>query len=314
MGANAFINKYSDIVLAVIVVAIVGMMIVPLPTHLLDVLLTLNISIAVLVLLISLYVPAALHLSVFPTLLLITTMYRLSLTISTTRLILLTGDPGEVVVAFGKFVVQGNFVVGAIIFIILTVVNFIVISKGSERVAEVAARFTLDAMPGKQMSIDADLRAGAIDMEQGKKKRRDLERESSLFGAMDGAMKFVKGDAIAGIIITVVNIVGGLIIGVMQKGLSVGDAAKKYTLLTIGDGLVGMIPAILISTCAGIIVTRVGGEEEGNHLGKDMGSQLTAYPKAIAIAAAMLIVLGLVPGLPKIPFFLLGIGSGFGAF
>ncbi|MBU8894983.1 type III secretion system export apparatus subunit SctV [Corallococcus sp. M34] len=310
---NSFLSKYSDIVLAIVVVAIVGMMIVPLPTLLLDVLLTLNISISVVLLLISLYVPAALHLSVFPTLLLITTMFRLALTISTTRLILLTGDPGEVVVAFGKFVVQGNFIVGMIIFLILVVVNFIVISKGSERVAEVAARFTLDAMPGKQMSIDADLRAGVIDQDQGKKKRRDLERESQLFGAMDGAMKFVKGDAIASIIITVINIVGGLIIGVTQKGLAVGDAAQKYTLLTIGDGLVGMIPAILISTCAGIIVTRVGGEEEGAHLGKDVGSQLTAYPKAIAIASGMLIALGLIPGLPKIPFFFLGAGAGFGA-
>ncbi|MCP3141406.1 type III secretion system export apparatus subunit SctV [Pyxidicoccus xibeiensis] len=311
---NSFLSKYSDIVLALVVVGIVGMMIVPLPTLLLDVLLTLNISISVVLLLVSLYVPAALHLTVFPTLLLITTMFRLSLTISTTRLILLTGDPGEVVIAFGNFVVQGNFVVGAILFIILVIVNFIVISKGSERVAEVAARFTLDAMPGKQMSIDADLRAGSIDQDQGKKKRRDLERESQLFGAMDGAMKFVKGDAIASIIITVVNIVGGLIIGVTQKGMSAADAAEKYTLLTIGDGLVSMIPAILISTCAGIIVTRVGGEEEGAHLGMDMGSQLTAYPKAIAIAAGMLIVLGLVPGLPKIPFFLLGIGAGFGAY
>jgi len=314
LSDNTFIKKYSDIVLAVVVVAIVGMMIVPLPTPLLDLLLTLNISIAVMILLISLYVPHALRLSVFPTLLLITTMYRLSLTISTTRLILLTGDPGEVVVAFGNFVVRGNFVVGAVIFVILVVVNFIVIAKGSERVAEVAARFTLDAMPGKQMSIDADLRAGAIDMEEGRRKRRDLERESSLFGAMDGAMKFVKGDAIAGIIITVVNIVGGLVIGVMQKGLPIGQAAQKYTLLTIGDGLVGMIPAILISTAAGIIVTRVGGEEEGSHLGADAGTQLTAYPKAIAIAGAMLIVLGVIPGLPTVPFLLLGCSAAFGAY
>ncbi|MDY7225512.1 type III secretion system export apparatus subunit SctV [Hyalangium rubrum] len=310
---NSFLSKYSDIVLACVVVAIVGMMIVPLPTLLLDVLLTFNISISVVLLLISLYVPTALRLSVFPTLLLITTMYRLALTISTTRLILLTGDPGEVVVAFGKFVVQGNFVVGAIIFIILTVVNFIVISKGSERVAEVAARFTLDAMPGKQMSIDADMRAGSIDMEEGKRKRRDLERESQLFGAMDGAMKFVKGDAIASIIITVINIVGGLIIGVMQKGMEVGAAAQKYALLTIGDGLVGMIPAILISTCAGIIVTRVGGDEEGNHLGKDVGTQLTAYPKAIGIAGGMLFLLSVIPGLPTIPFLALGGAASFGA-
>jgi type III secretion protein V len=311
--SNTFISKYSDIVLACVVVAIIGMMIVPLPTLLLDVLLTLNISISVVLLLISLYVPQALRLSVFPTLLLITTLFRLALTISTTRLILLTGDPGEVVVAFGDFVVQGNFVVGLIIFVILVIVNFIVISKGSERVAEVAARFTLDAMPGKQMSIDADMRAGSIDQDEGKRRRRDLERESQLFGAMDGAMKFVKGDAIASIIITVVNIVGGLIIGVTQKNMAVGDAAEKYTLLTIGDGLVGMIPAILISTCAGIIVTRVGGDEEGANLGQDMGTQLTAYPKAIAIAAGMLVILGLIPGLPKIPFFLLAAAAGFGA-
>jgi type III secretion protein V len=313
MENKTFLDRYSDIVLAVAVVAIVAMMIVPLPTPLLDVLLTLNISIAVMVLLISLYVPHALRLSIFPTLLLITTMFRLALTISTTRLILLTGDPGEVVVAFGNFVVRGNFVVGAVIFLILVVVNFIVISKGSERVAEVAARFTLDAMPGKQMSIDADMRSGAIDQDEGRKRRRDLERESALFGAMDGAMKFVKGDAIAGIIITAINIVGGLIIGVMQRGLTVGDAAKKYTLLTIGDGLVGMIPAILISMAAGVIVTRVGGDEEGTHLGKDVGSQLTAYPKAIAISAGMLVALGLVPGLPQVPFFLLGGGAAAGA-
>ncbi|MBX5482222.1 MAG: type III secretion system export apparatus subunit SctV [Myxococcaceae bacterium] len=313
MNANSFLAKYSDVVLAFAVVAIVGMMIVPLPTHLLDLLLTLNISVSVILVLTSLYVPSALRLSVFPSLLLITTMFRLALTISTTRLILLTGDPGEVVPAFGKFVVGGNFVVGAVIFVILVVVNFIVISKGSERVAEVAARFTLDAMPGKQMSIDADLRAGAIDMEEGKRRRRDLERESALFGAMDGAMKFVKGDAIAGIIVTVVNIVGGLVIGVLQKGLPLAEAARKYTLLTIGDGLVGMIPALLISTAAGIIVTRVQGDTEGDHLGKDVGAQLTAYPKAIAIAAAMLVLLGAIPGLPTIPFLILGGGAGAGA-
>ncbi len=310
----AFINKYSDILLAIVVIAIIGMLIVPLPTFLLDVLLTFNISLSVLILLISLYIPGALQISIFPTLLLITTMYRLALTVSTTRLILSVGDAGEVVYAFGNFVARGNFVVGGIIFVILVIVNFIVISKGSERVAEVAARFTLDAMPGKQMSIDADLRAGSIEMEEGKRKRRDLERESQLFGAMDGAMKFVKGDAIAGIIITVVNIVGGLAIGVGQKGLGVAEAAQKYALLTIGDGLVGMIPAILISTAAGIIVTRVGGEEEGAHLGKDISTQLIAYPRAIMIAAGMLFVLALVPGLPKAPFFLLSITAGGAAY
>jgi len=310
VNAKELLNKYSDILLAVIVIAIVSMMIVPLPTFVLDILLTINISLSVIILLISLYIPKALNITVFPTLLLITTMYRLALTVSTTRLILSQGDAGEVVYAFGNFVARGNFVVGGIIFIILVLVNFIVIAKGAERVSEVAARFTLDAMPGKQMSIDADLRAGSIDMEEGKKKRRDLERESQLFGAMDGAMKFVKGDAIAGIIVTVVNIVGGLTIGVVQKGLPVADAAKKYSLLTIGDGLVGMIPAILISTSAGIIVTRVGGEEEGANLGKDITQQLSAYPRAIAIAAGMLIAMALVPGLPKVPFFILGAGAG----
>ncbi|MDP1920699.1 MAG: type III secretion system export apparatus subunit SctV [Myxococcales bacterium] len=312
-GPNSFLSKYSDIVLAVIVISIIGMLIVPLPTILLDILLTVNISLSVIILLMTIYIPGALQFSVFPTLLLLTTMYRLSLTVSTTRLILSTGDAGEVVYAFGNFVARGNFVVGGIIFVILVVVNFIVIAKGSERVSEVAARFTLDAMPGKQMSIDADLRAGSIDMEEGKRKRRDLERESQLFGAMDGAMKFVKGDAIAGIIITVINVVGGLAIGVAQKGMAVGDAAKKYSLLTIGDGLVGMIPAILISTAAGIIVTRVGGEEEGAHLGKDIGGQLVAFPRAIAIAGGMLIGLGLIPGLPKIPFFIMGALAGAGA-
>ncbi len=313
-AGKGFINKYSDIVLALIVMAIIGMLIVPLPTWLLDILLTINISLSVIILLISLYIPRALQISVFPTLLLITTMYRLALTISTTRLILSNGDAGEVVYAFGNFVARGNFVVGGIVFIILVVVNFIVIAKGSERVAEVAARFTLDAMPGKQMSIDADLRAGSIEMEDGKRRRRDLERESQLFGSMDGAMKFVKGDAIAGIIITVVNIVGGLTIGMLQKGMTAGDAAKKYAVLTIGDGLVGMIPAILISTAAGIIVTRVGGEEEGAHLGKDISSQLIAYPRAIAIAGGTLFVLGLVPGLPHVPFMLLGFLSSLGAY
>jgi len=310
MSDKGFISKYFDIVLAGVVIAIIGMMLIPLPTPLLDVLLTFNISLSVLILLISLYVPKALSLSVFPTLLLLTTLYRLALSVSTTRLILSTGNPGEVVVAFGNFVASGNFVVGAIIFIILVIVNFLVIAKGSERVSEVGARFTLDAMPGKQMSIDADMRSGAIDMEEGKRRRRDLERESALMGAMDGAMKFVKGDAIANIIVTVVNIVGGLAIGVMQKGLPIAAAARKYTLLTIGDGLVSMIPAILISTAAGIIVTRVGGEEEGANLGKDVGTQMTRYPRAMMIAGGMLFGFGVIPGLPTVPFLMLGAAVG----
>jgi type III secretion protein V len=307
---KGFLSKYSDILVAGVVVAIVGMMIVPLPTPLLDILIVLNISISVLLVLTAIYIPTALKISVFPSMLLITTLYRLALEVSSTRLILIQANAGEVIRDFGQFVVRGNYVVGAVIFIILTLVQFIVIAKGSERVAEVAARFTLDAMPGKQMSIDADLRSGAIEQDEGKRKRRDLERESQLFGAMDGAMKFVKGDAIAGMIITVINIVGGLIIGVLQRGMPAADAAKVYTILTIGDGLVTQIPALLISTSAGIIVTRVGGEVEGEHLGGDLFSQMTAYPKALAIAGVMLFILGVVPGMPTIPFLVMAAAAG----
>jgi type III secretion protein V len=304
------ISKYSDIILAAAVVGIVGMLIVPLPTQLLDVLLTANVSISVVLLLVAIYTSSALKISVFPTLLLLTTLFRLALNVSSTRLILLQADAGEVIRAFGNFVVRGNYVVGGVIFVILTLIQFIVIAKGSERVAEVAARFTLDAMPGKQMSIDADLRSGAIDMEEGKRKRRDLERESQLFGAMDGAMKFVKGDAIASMIITVINVVGGLIIGVAQRGMEVGEAAQIYSILTIGDGLVSQIPALLISTSAGIIVTRVQGEDEAAHLGTDVTGQLTQQPKAMVIAAAMLGLLGIIPGLPTVPFLLMGAVAG----
>jgi type III secretion protein V len=306
--------RNTDILLAGAVVGIVGMLIVPLPTVLLDILITTNISVAVILLLTAIYIPKALKVSVYPTLLLITTLFRLALNVSSTRLILLQADAGEVIKAFGQFVVRGNYIVGAVLFIILTLIQFIVIAKGSERVAEVAARFTLDAMPGKQMSIDADMRSGAIDQEEGKRRRRDLERESALFGAMDGAMKFVKGDTIAGIIIAVINIVGGLLIGVLQRGMEVADAAKIYTILTIGDGLVSTIPALLISTSAGIIVTRVQGEEEGAHLGADVASQLTSQPRAIALAAGLLVLLALVPGLPTFPFLVLGSIAGTGGY
>ncbi len=306
--------RNTDILLAVAVVGIVGMLIVPLPTPLLDILITTNISISVILLLTAIYVPKALKVSVYPTLLLITTLFRLSLNVSSTRLILLQANAGEVIKAFGQFVVRGNYIVGAILFIILTLIQFIVIAKGSERVAEVAARFTLDAMPGKQMSIDADMRSGAIDQDEGKRRRRDLERESALFGAMDGAMKFVKGDTIASMIIAAINIVGGLLIGVTQRGMDVGDAAKLYTVLTIGDGLVSTIPALLISTSAGVIVTRVQGEEEGAHLGKDVATQLTSQPRAIALAAALLIILAMVPGLPTFPFLALGSVAGTGGY
>lgn len=308
------LGRHADIALAALVVVIVGMMIIPLPTFLLDILICLNIAVGVTLLLIAIYVSDALKIATFPTLLLITTLFRLALEVSATRLILLKADAGEVIDAFGNFVVAGNLVVGAVIFTILTLIQFIVISKGSERVAEVGARFTLDAMPGKQMSIDAELRAGHIDHTEARRRRAVLARESQFFGSMDGAMKFVKGDAIAGIVVLLTNIVGGLIIGVAQRGMDVASAAKTYTVLTIGEGLVSQIPALIVSTGAGIIVTRVSSEDEGGHLGRDIGMQILGQPKALAIAAALLGVLAIVPGLPAVPFLLLGVIFGFVAF
>ncbi|MCB9639480.1 MAG: type III secretion system export apparatus subunit SctV [Myxococcales bacterium] len=290
---------------------VVALMIIPLPTFFMDILLTVNISISLTLVLIAIYMPSALHLSAYPSILLVTTLFRLALNVSSTRLILLYADAGEVITSFGNFVVAGNMIVGAIIFLILMLINFIVIAKGSERVSEVAARFTLDAMPGKQMSIDADMRAGAIDMDEGRKRRRDLERESQLFGAMDGAMKFVKGDSIAGIIITVINVLGGIVIGVTMMGMTAGEAASKYAMLTIGDGLVSSIPSLLISVSAGIIVTRVTPEVEGSNLGSDIGQQLLANYKPFFIISGLLVLLALVPGLPKVPFIILSAGVGF---
>lgn len=307
-GMRAFLTRYSDIGLAALVIGIIGMMIIPLPTFLLDMLLTLNITISVMLLMVSLYIPNALHISSFPSILLITTLFRLALNVSSTRLILLHADAGEVIESFGNFVVQGNYVVGAVIFLILTLIQFLVIAKGAERVSEVGARFTLDAMPGKQMSIDADLRAGAFDLDEARRRRARVQQESQLYGAMDGAMKFVKGDAIAGVIITSINILAGIIIGVAQKGMPAADAATVYTLLTIGDGLVSQIPALLIATTSGIIVTRVASEDEdaAPHLGSDIFGQLLAQPKALAITGALLFLLGVIPGLPTVPFFLMG--------
>ena len=304
---RGLLSRYADLALAGLVVAIVGMMIVPLPTPLLDLLISVNIAAAVILLLVAIYVSDALKIATFPTLLLLTTLFRLALEVSATRLILLRADAGEVIRAFGNFVVAGNLVVGAVIFLILTMIQFLVVSKGSERVAEVAARFTLDAMPGKQMSIDAELRAGHIDHNEARRRRAALARESQLFGSMDGAMKFVKGDAIAGIVVLAVNIVGGLVIGIVQRGMDAGTAAHTYTVLTIGEGLVAQIPALIISTSAGIIVTRVASEEEGGHLGRDIGLQIMAQPKALAIAAGLLALLAIVPGLPTVPFLTLAV-------
>lgn len=305
-GMRSGLGRYSDLVLAGMVIGIVGMLIIPLPTMLLDLLLTLNITLAVTLLMVSLYIPSAIHIAAFPSILLITTLFRLALSVSSTRLILLNADAGEVIKAFGNFVVQGNYVVGAVIFLILTLIQFLVIAKGSERVSEVAARFTLDAMPGKQMSIDADLRAGAFDLSEARRRRGLVQKESQLYGAMDGAMKFVKGDAIAGIIMTAINIIAGMIIGIVQKGMSGGEAAKIYTLLTIGDGLVSQIPGILIATTAGIIVTRVASEENPAHLGSDIFTQMLAQPRAIAITAGLIVTMALIPGLPTVPFLVMG--------
>lgn len=310
LSINELIAKYSDLVLAMIVIAVLGMIIVPLPTWMLDILLTVDLAVAIIILLVALYISDALKIASFPTILLITTLYRLSLNIASTRLILSSGSAGEVIHAFGSFVVGGNYVVGGVLFAIITLINFIVIAKGAERVSEVGARFTLDAMPGKQMSIDADLRAGIINMEQAQERRSTIQRESQLYGAMDGAMKFVKGDAIAGIIITIINIVGGFIIGVMQRDLTLAESAKIYSLLTIGDGLIAQIPALIISVSSGVVVTRVASESKDANLGRDIVGQMTAHPKALLITAGLLTILGLVPGLPKSPFFVMAAALG----
>jgi type III secretion protein V len=299
------LTRFSDLLLVACIAVMIGLMIIPLPTFILDILLTVNITIAVTILMVSIYISSGTQLASFPTILLITTLYRLSLDISATRLILGKADAGEVIRSFGQFVVGGNFVVGAVIFLIITLVQFLVITKGAERVAEVAARFSLDAMPGKQMSIDADMRAGIIDFNEARSRRESLSRESQFYGAMDGAMKFVKGDAIAGIIITLINIVGGLIIGVAMKGMPVMQAVQTYSILTIGNGLVSQIPALLISISAGMVVTRVASEDKDSNLGRDVATQILAKPKAIGVAGAILFAMFLIPGLPKIPFLIL---------
>ena len=297
----------ADAGLAVGVVLIVALMVVPLPTWLLDILLAGNLSAAIAILLVVLYVPDAISIATFPTLLLITTLFRLALNVSSTRLILLQANAGEVIRSFGQFVVRGNYVVGAVVFLILTIIQFVVIAKGSERVAEVGARFVLDAMPGKQMAIDAEARSGAIDGNEARYRRRQLARESQFYGAMDGAMKFVKGDVIASVIITFVNILGGLAIGMGQRGLGLETALKRYGLLTIGDGLVTQIPALVLSTAAGILVTRVASEEPDRSLGRELASQILGIPKALQVAGIFVLGLAIVPGLPGVPFAVLGI-------
>jgi flagellar biosynthesis protein FlhA len=302
-GWSQKVLNNSDIVVAVLVISIIMMMIVPINADLLDILLTFNISFSLVILLVAMFNTDPLNFSVFPALLLVMTLFRLSLNISTTRLILLNGSAGEVVAAFGSFVVGGNTVVGLVIFLIIVVIQFIVITKGAERVSEVAARFTLDAMPGKQMAIDADLNAGLINEEQARERRDKIQRGADFYGAMDGASKFVKGDAIAGIIIIIINIIGGLIIGMVQRGLPFAEATQIYTILTVGDGLVTQIPALLISTGTGIVVTRSASKFS---LGKEVTSQLLSTPRALAIAAVVLVVLGSI-GLPRIPMYSLAV-------
>lgn len=294
----------NDLVLAFFLVAVIFMMILPLPTWLVDTLIGINMTVSAILLMVAMYLPSPLAFSSFPSVLLVTTLFRLGISIATTRLILLQGDAGHIIFTFGNFVVGGNLVVGLVVFLILTIVQFVVITKGAERVAEVAARFSLDAMPGKQMSIDGDMRAGTIDMDEAKRRRGIVEKESQLYGAMDGAMKFVKGDAIAGLIIVAVNLLGGIVIGVMQRGMSAGDAMKTYSVLTIGDGLIAQIPALFIAICAGMIVTRVQSGDGPSNVGKDIGQQVLAQPRALLIAAAVALGMGLIPGMP-LPVFLI---------
>ncbi len=311
-GLILTLTKNSDALLAVMAVGVVIVMIIPIPAFVMDVLLSFSITLSIVIMLVSMYILKPLEFSVFPSILLLTTLARLSLNVASTRLILLKGHEGsdaagKVIKAFGNFVVGGNYAVGLVVFVILVVINFAVITKGAGRIAEVAARFTLDAMPGKQMSIDADLNAGMIDEAEARRRRIQVAHEAEFYGAMDGASKFVRGDAVAGIIITIINIAGGLVIGILQHGMSIGSAAQNYTLLTIGDGLVAQIPALIISTSAGLIVTRAASE---SNLGAEVSKQLLTHHKAIGISAVIIFLFGLIPGLPHFAFITFSIITG----
>src|ERR1700741_3414700 len=304
--------KRGDLALALGVLTILMVLILPLPPLLLDFALAVSIILSVLILMTALFIHAPLEFSSFPTVLLIATMLRLALNLASTRLILSRGHEGtaaagHVIEAFGNFVMGGNFVIGIIVFAILVIVNFVVITKGSGRIAEVAARFHLDAMPGKQMAIDADLSAGLIDETVARKRRKDLEDESGFFGAMDGASKFVRGDAIAGLLVVFINIIGGMIIGIAQQGLSFAEAGRTYTLLTVGDGLVTQVPALIVSTAAGLLVAKAGVSGAAD---KALMAQLSGYPKALGMSAAVMSVMALLPGIPSIPFLALAGGAG----
>ncbi|HEY1687838.1 MAG TPA: flagellar biosynthesis protein FlhA [Solirubrobacteraceae bacterium] len=303
MNALRKILKHTDMIAAIGVVIVITMLVVPLPSALLDVLITLNISVALTIVVATMYTKGALEFSSFPTLLLLTTMFRLAINVSVTRQILTSGQAGSVVKDFGQFVVSGNVVIGLVIFLILVVIQFVVVTSGAGRVAEVSARFTLDAMPGKQMAIDADLNAGLITEEQARTRRSEIAKEADFYGAMDGASKFVKGDAMAAVIITAINLLGGIVVGVLQHKLGFGTATHQYSMLTVGDGLAAQIPALLISVATGIIVTRSGSEQD---LGSDIANQILSQRKAPLVAASAICLFALVPGLPKIPFLLVG--------
>ena len=310
-GEIGDILKRGDLALAFGVLTILVVLILPLPSIVLDLFLAISITVSILILMTSLFIQAPLEFSSFPTILLISTMLRLSLNMASTRLILSKGHEGtaaagHVIEAFGNFVMSGNFVIGIIVFAILVIVNFVVITKGSGRIAEVAARFQLDSMPGKQMAIDADLSAGLIDEKTAKARRKELEDESGFFGAMDGASKFVRGDAVAGLLIVFINIIGGIIIGVAQQGMSFGDAARTYTVLTVGDGLVTQVPALIVSTAAGLLVSKAGISGSAD---KALMKQLSGYPQALGMSAGVMLVLALLPGIPMLPFLALGGGA-----
>ncbi len=299
------IGGSSDLALAMAIIAIIMMLIFPVSPSVIDVLISINLTVSIILIFVGIYIQKAVQLTIFPSLLLLTTLYRLGVNISSTRQILMNANAGKIIHAFGSFIVGGNYVVGAVIFLIITIVQFIVVTKGAERVAEVAARFTLDAMPGKQMSIDADLRAGTIDSQQARELRLGLAKESQLYGAMDGAMKFVKGDVIAGIVIALINVIGGLIIGVTMHKLSLGDSARIYTLLSIGDGLVTQIPSLMIAITAGIVTTRVSSDRKDAHLGREIAEQIFKQPKALMIGSGVLFGMAWIPAFPPIPFLLL---------
>lgn len=305
VSREGLLARFSDLFLVAGIVAIVALMVLPLPLWLIDLLVAVNIASGLVLILLAVYVAGPLEFSVFPSLLLMTTLFRLALSIATTRMILLHADGGHIIATFGKMVAGGNLVVGLVVFLIITVVQFIVIAKGAERVAEVAARFSLDAMPGKQLSIDSDLRSGLIDKDEAKRRRRTLELESKLHGSLDGAMKFVKGDAIAGIVIILINLLGGLAIGVLQQDLSVGDAVHRYSILSIGEGMVAQIPALLGAMAAGLLVTRTHDDEHDRHLGDAIRKQIGAKPRVHLMAAGICLLLATVPGFPPLVFGLL---------